>query len=55
MPQIRQRNITERILRQLKENRRVVARFYKLATSFAAMVSLAGAVRDLRRYFSHRP
>lgn len=39
-PKYRQRNIIERMFGWLKENRRIVTRFDKLATSFAAMVSL---------------
>ncbi|MQU04023.1 IS5 family transposase, partial [Pseudomonas sp. FSL R10-2245] len=42
-PKYRQRNIIERMFGWLKENRRIVTRFDKLATSFAAMVSLACA------------
>jgi hypothetical protein len=34
----------------MKENRSSVARFYKLTKSFAAMVSLASAMRCLRQY-----
>ncbi|MBK3433128.1 IS5 family transposase [Pseudomonas sp. CCI1.1] len=53
-PKYRQRNIIERMFGWLKENRRIVARFDKLATSFAAMVSLACAMRCLRQYFTYR-
>ncbi|ANF86295.1 transposase IS4 family protein [Pseudomonas antarctica] len=53
-PKYRQRNIIERMFGWLKENRRIVPRFDKLATSFAAMVSLACAMRCLRQYFSYR-
>jgi transposase len=53
-PKYRQRNIIERMFGWLKENRRIVTRFDKLATSFAAMVSLACAMRCLRQYFSYR-
>lgn len=53
-PKYRQRNIIERLFGWLKENRRIVTRFDKLATSFAAMVSLACAMRCLRQYFSYR-
>jgi hypothetical protein len=38
----------------LKENRRIVTRVDKLAKSFAAMDSLACAMRCLRYYFSYR-
>lgn len=37
----RQRNIIERMFGWLKENRRIVTRFDKLAKSYVAMVSLA--------------
>lgn len=40
-PQYRQRNIIERMFGWLKENRRLVTRFDKLANSYAAMVLLA--------------
>ncbi|NBF08131.1 IS5 family transposase [Pseudomonas sp. Fl4BN1] len=52
-PKYRQRNIIERMFGWLKENRRIVTRFDKLATSYAAMVSLACAMRCLRHYFSY--
>ncbi|MDO7912898.1 hypothetical protein Q6A49_20430 [Pseudomonas sp. 22-AL-CL-001] len=38
----------------MKENRRIVTRFDKLAKSYAAMVSLACAMRCLRHLFSYR-
>ncbi|MEE4692106.1 IS5 family transposase [Pseudomonas alliivorans] len=53
-PKYRQRNIIERMFGWLKENRRIVTRFDKLAKSSAAMVSLACAMRCLRQYFSYR-
>ncbi len=53
-PKYRQRNIIERMFGWLKENRRIVTRFDKLAKSYAAMVSLACAMRCLRHYFSYR-
>lgn len=53
-PKYRQRNIIERIFGWLKENRRIVTRFDKLAISYAAMVSLAGSMRCLRHLFSYR-
>ncbi|WP_097136398.1 MULTISPECIES: IS5 family transposase [unclassified Pseudomonas] len=53
-PKYRQRNIIERMFGWLKENRRIVTRFDKLAKSFAAMLSLACAMRCLRQYFSYR-
>ncbi|NBA93555.1 IS5 family transposase [Pseudomonas sp. R5(2019)] len=52
-PKYRQRNIIERMFGWLKENRRIVTRFDKLAKSFAAMVSLACAMRCLRQHFSY--
>ena len=36
-PKYRQRNIIERMFGWLKENRRIVTRFDKLAKSYAAM------------------
>lgn len=53
-PKYRQRNIIERMFGWLKENRRIATSFDKLATSFAAMVSLTCAMRCLRQYFSYR-
>lgn len=50
----RQRNVIERMFGWLKENRRIVTRFDKLAKSFEAMVSLACAMRCVRQYFSYR-
>ena len=52
-PKYRQRNIIERMFGWLKENRRNVTRFDKLAKNYAAMVSLACAMRCLRQYFSY--
>ncbi|MDR2307804.1 MAG: IS5 family transposase [Paucimonas sp.] len=53
-PKYRQRNIIERMFGWLKENRRIVTRFDKLAKSYAAMVSLACVLRCMRRLFSDR-
>ena len=53
-PKYRPRNSLERKFGWLKENRRIVTRFDKLAKSYAAMVSLACAMRCLRHYFSYR-
>jgi len=53
-PKYRQRNIIERMFGWLKENRRIVTRFDKLAKSYAAMVSLACSMRCLRQLFSYR-
>lgn len=53
-PKYRQRNIIERMFGWLKENHRIATRFDKLATSFAAMVSLTCAMRCLRQCFSYR-
>jgi len=47
-PKYRQRNIIECMFSWLKENRRIVTRFDKLAKSYAAMVSLACSMRWLR-------
>ena len=53
-PKYRQRNVIERMFGWLKENRRVVTRFDKLAKSYSAMVSLACVMRCLRHLFSDR-
>lgn len=53
-PKYRQRKIIERMFGWLKENRRIVTRVDKLAKSYAAMVSLACAMRCLRKLFSYR-
>ncbi|MFP3443533.1 MULTISPECIES: IS5 family transposase [Pseudomonas] len=53
-PKYRQCNIIERMFGWLKENRRIVTRFDKLAKSYAAMVSLACSMRCLRHLFSYR-
>ncbi|MNN56078.1 Transposase DDE domain protein [compost metagenome] len=53
-PKYRQRNIIKRMFGWLKENRRIVTRFDKLAKSYAAMVSLACSMRCLRHLFSCR-
>lgn len=52
-PKYRQRNVIERMFGWLKENRRLVTRFDKLAKSYAAMVSLACAMRRLRHELFH--
>ncbi len=44
----KQRNVVERCIGWLKENRRVCTRFEKLASSFLVMVKLAMVVRYLR-------
>lgn len=49
-----QRNVIERMFGWLKENRRIVTRFNKLAKSYAALVSLAYSIRCLRHIFSYR-
>ncbi len=54
-PKYRKRNIIERMFGWLKENRRIVTRFDKLAKSYAAMVSLACAMRCLRHFFRTEP
>lgn len=50
----RHRNIIEGMFSWLKENRRIVTRFDKLAISYAAVVSLACSMRCLGRLFSYR-
>ncbi len=52
--QYRQRNIIERMFGWLKENRRMLKRFDKLAKSYADMVSLAFSMRCLPHLFSYR-
>ena len=47
-PIYRERNLMERCVGWLKENRRITTRFEKLATTFLAMVQLA----FLRRYLT---
>lgn len=44
----RQRNIVERVVGWLKENRRLATRYEKLAVNFLAMVKLAMIQRCLR-------
>jgi transposase len=44
----RRRNIVERVVGWLKENRRLAARYEKLAVNFLAMVKLAMIQRCLR-------
>ncbi|WP_286184513.1 IS5 family transposase [Pantoea sp. Cy-639] len=53
-PKYRQRNVIERMFGWLKENRRIVTRFDKLAKSYGAMVSLACVMRCLRHLSSDR-
>ena len=53
-PKYRQRNIIERMFGWLKENRRIVTRYDKLAKSYAAMVTLACSLRCIRQYFSQK-
>jgi transposase len=50
----RRRNIIERCIGWLKECRRIVTRFEKLAVNFLAMVKVAMADRMLRILFSNR-
>nr|WP_296263771.1 IS5 family transposase [Pseudomonas sp. UBA6562] len=52
-PKYRQRNVIERMFGWLKENRRLVRRFDKLAKSCASMVSLARAMLCPRRLVSY--
>ncbi len=53
-PKYRQHNIIERMFGWLKENRRIVTRFDKLAKSYVAMVTLACSMQCLRHLFSYR-
>jgi len=53
-PEYRPRNVFERVFGWLKENRRIVTRYNKLATSDAGMVWLACVMRCLRHLFSDR-
>ncbi|WP_442964363.1 IS5 family transposase [Pseudomonas sp. KNUC1026] len=53
-PKYAQRNIIERMFGWLKDNRRIVTRYDKLAESFAAMVSLACSLRCLKQLVSYR-
>lgn len=53
-PKYRRRNVIERMFGWLKENRRIVSRFDKLAKSYAAMVLLACSMGCLRHLFSYR-
>lgn len=48
-----QRNIIERILGWLNENRRIVTRFHELAKNYAVMVSLACSASDEYSEVSH--
>lgn len=53
-PKYRERNVIERVVGWLKKSRRIVRRVDKLAKSYAAMVTLACAMRCLRHHFSYR-
>ncbi len=53
LPKYCKRNVIERMFGWLKVNRRIVTLFDKLAESYAAMVSLACAIRCLR-HLSYR-
>ena len=48
----RRRNVIERCIGWLKECRRIVTRFEKLAVNFVAMIKLAMIGRCLRKLFS---
>ncbi|MBV6288868.1 transposase [Pseudomonas sp. MAFF 301350] len=50
----RQGNIIERVLGWMKENRRIMTHFDKLAKSYASMVSLACSMRFMQHLFSYR-
>lgn len=51
IPKYRERNVIERMICWLKENRLIVTRFDRLAKSYAAMVSLDCSMRCLRHLF----
>jgi transposase len=53
-PKYRQRNVIERRFGWLKENRRLMTRFDKLAKSYGAMASLACVMRRLQLLFSDK-
>ncbi len=50
----RQRNVVERCIGWLKENRRVAVRYEKLATNYLGMLKLAMIQRYLRNQFPNR-
>lgn len=52
-PKYRERNVIERLFSWLKEHRRLATRYCKLATRYAAMVTLACCRRCLRHLFSY--
>ena len=49
------RNIIERLINWLKDNRRLATRYDKLASSFLAFVKLAFLKRYFKKLFSDRP
>ena len=49
------RNIVERLINWLKDDRRLATRYDKLATSFLAFIKLAFLKRYLKSVFSDRP
>lgn len=49
------RNIIERLINWLKDNRRLATRFDKLASSFLGFVKLAFLKRYFKKLFSDRP
>lgn len=51
----KERNVIERLFCRLKECRRVLTRFEKLADAFLAFVQLACIRMTLKRYFSDKP
>ena len=50
----RQRNVVERCVGWLKENRRVAARYEKLATNYLGMIKLAMIQRYVAKAFPNR-
>lgn len=49
------RNVIERLIGWLKENRRLATRFEKTAEAFLAMIKLAFIRRYFRTYLSNTP
>ena len=51
----KERNIIERLINWLKDNRRLATRYDKLASSFLVFVKLAFLTRYFKKLFSDRP
>ncbi|RZI54941.1 MAG: hypothetical protein EOP12_00020 [Pseudomonas sp.] len=54
-PQYKKRSVIELVFSWLKEKRRICTRYYKLASSFKAVVTPACIERCLRADFSNKP